>query len=168
MSNGFNDYAELSDDGRHRWMLARRWASGHLVRFVMLNPSTADATVDDPTIRRCVGFAKAWGFAGLHVVNLYALRSTDPKALWATDYADRVGEENNSHLQWEAAWARVHDLPIVAAWGANAEPRRVAEVLEIPHMDRLQALGVTKAGQPRHPLYLRSDSQLQPWTAVTQ
>ncbi|GAB3884429.1 DUF1643 domain-containing protein [Terrabacter terrigena] len=161
MSNGFTDYAEISEDGHYRYMLGRRWDNGPLVRFVMLNPSTADATTDDPTIRRCIGFAKAWGFAGLHVVNLYAYRATNPRELWAVD--DPVGPENDAWLADEAAWAKSHDLPLIAAWGVHAEPRHVAYVRTFPGFDRLQALGTTKDGHPRHPLYLRRDAQLEPW-----
>lgn len=161
--------ALLSDDGRYRYWLRRRWA-GHdgvginyrLVTFVMLNPSTADAELDDPTIRRCTGFARSWGYDGLIVVNLYALRSTDPKGLWAAQ--DPVGPRNDGNLCAAALWAHRDDTPIVAAWGANARPDRVAEVLALPHMDRLTCLGVTKDGAPRHPLYLPSAATLTPWS----
>jgi len=73
--------AVLSDCGTYRYSLTRRWSPGPLLGWVMLNPSRADALVDDPTIRRCVGFARRWGFAGIVVRNLYALRATDPREL---------------------------------------------------------------------------------------
>lgn len=159
--------AWLSGCERYRYRLGRNWGEGWgaPVTFVMLNPSTADAQQDDPTIRRCVGFAKAWGFGRLVVVNLYALRSTDPKGLWRAD--DPIGPDNDDHLS-EAAWVAARDdAPIIAAWGANAKPDRVAEVLALPHMDRLTALGVTKAGAPRHPLYLRADAFPEPWRTAS-
>lgn len=125
--------------------------------FLMLNPSTADAAVDDPTIRRCLTFARAWGCGRLLVVNLYALRSTDPAALWRS--ADPVGPDNDKHL----AAAAAGDGPLIAAWGANAKPERIAAVLALPGMDRLNALALTKTGQPRHPLYLPGGLTPQPW-----
>lgn len=168
MSASLFDVAPASDalvspDGFYRYWLTRTWGTGGHATFVMLNPSTADANEDDPTIRRCIGFAKAWGLGGLRVVNLYALRSTDPKGLWKA--SDPVGPDNDHWLR-EAAFHAVRlGLPIVAAWGANAKPGRVAQVLALPSMDRLTALGVTKDGAPRHPLYLRADSRLSPWSA---
>ena len=153
--------ALLSPDGRYRYWLTRDWARGPVATFIMLNPSTADASVDDPTIRRCIGFARAWGMGGLKVVNLYALRSTDPKALWTAD--DPVGPDNDFHLRDAAGWANRLSWPLVAAWGANAKPDRIAVVRRLDGMNRLTALGVTKDGQPRHPLYLRADATLQPW-----
>lgn len=156
--------AILSDDGRYRYWLSRRWVQhGPCATFVMLNPSTADATADDPTIRRCMAFARAWGLAGLRVVNLYALRATDPRQLWKVDTAQAVGPDNNACLLAAATEAEDTGSPLVAAWGANAKPGRVAEVLALPGMDRMQALGVTKDGHPRHPLYLPATAQLAPW-----
>lgn len=143
-------YARLSDDTRHRYTLGRRWGDGPHAVFVMLNPSTADADQDDPTIRRCVAFARAWGLDGIHVVNLYAWRATQPADLWLA--ADPVGPENDYFLACAAAEAAHSGLPIIAAWGANARPERVAHVLTIRGMDRLTALGVTKDGAPKHPL----------------
>lgn len=82
--------AVISECGSYRYRLERVWeAEKDRVAFIMLNPSTADASKDDPTIRRCIGFAKAWGFGGLIVGNLFALRSTDPKALYG--HKDPVG-----------------------------------------------------------------------------
>lgn len=150
--------ARLSACGRYRYLLTREWAPGPTATFVMLNPSTADAEHDDATIRRCLGFSRAWGCGGLAVVNLYALRSTDPAALWIAD--DPVGPANDRHLVDAAACT---DGPLVAAWGANARPGRIAAVLALPGMDRLTALAVTKAGQPRHPLYLPGGLTPQPW-----
>lgn len=159
--------AILSDDGRYRYWLSRRWQRhGPLATFVMLNPSTADATQDDPTIRRCIGFAKRWGLSGIAVVNLYALRSTDPSGLWLVD--DPVGAENDGHIEAAAAIAYAHDAPLIASWGANARPDRVAEVVQLHGMDRLTALGVTLAGAPKHPLArglhrIPDDARPVPW-----
>lgn len=163
--SGYVSDALISDDLRYRYWLTRRWNTGPVATFVMLNPSTADAHLDDPTIRRCIGYAKAWGCGGLTVVNLYALRSTDPKGLWYVD--DPVGPDNDSHLSAFATVARQQGWPLVAAWGANARPDRVAHVLTLPGMAALTALGTTKDGAPRHPLYLRADAQPTTWPEET-
>jgi hypothetical protein len=161
---GTERYAEISECGRYRYTLGRQWGDGPLVTFVMLNPSTADAEMDDPTIRRCLGFARSWGAGALHVVNLYALRSTDPAALWVVP--DPVGPDNDRHLAQHAHLAVRDGAPIVAAWGANARQDRVAAVRALPGMDRLQCLGVTKDGAPRHPLYLPAIAEPRPWPVV--
>lgn len=148
--------ATFSPCRRWRYSLSRSIqtldASDDTLTFVGLNPSTADETTDDPTIRRCIGFAREWGYGRLKMVNLYALRSTDPKALWLAD--DPVGPEND---HWLSLAFGGSDF-IVAAWGANARPDRVAQFAETFSGWRFHALGVTKDGAPRHPLYLRADS----------
>lgn len=159
--------AVISDCGQYRYTLQRRWdhIKIPLATFVMLNPSTADADNDDPTIRRCIGFAKALGWGGIQVVNLYALRSTDPKALWTA--ADPVGPDNDKHLTDVAQWADIASAPLIAAWGANARPDRVTAVLALPHFDRLTALGVTNKGAPRHPLYLPNSARPTRWPVAS-
>lgn len=155
--------AEISPCGQYRYTLTRRPLSPYPDRgtavFCMLNPSTADATLDDPTIRRCRGFADRWGCNGITVVNLYALRSTDPRALWA--HTDPVGEANS---YWLRAVARDCGT-VVCAWGAHAREDRVREAVAIFQSvgADLRCLGVTKAGAPRHPLYVRGDQPLLPW-----
>jgi hypothetical protein len=140
--------ATFSANGRYRYRLWRRWdRSRPVVVFVMLNPSTADADKDDPTIRRCIGFARAWGYGGIEVVNLFAYRATLPRSLRAVD--DPVGPENGRHIRRAVARA---DL-VVLAWGAHA---RASRLLSLP---RARCLGLTRAGQPRHPLYLRREAR---------
>lgn len=158
--------AKLSDDGVYRYQLSRRWAPGYLLPFVMLNPSTADAELDDPTIRRCRGFAHDLGFPGFAVYNLWAYRATKPRDLFLAlaRGIDVVGPENNQLLEglfWSAHFAH---HPVVAAWGAHALENRVAEVLAIPHArTQLYHLGLTAAGQPRHPLMLPKSARLTRW-----
>jgi hypothetical protein len=156
--------AIISDCGTYRYMLERKADDAFATRgpalFIMLNPSTADAAEDDPTIRRCRNFARSWSCSGIVVVNLYALRATDPRALW--QHSDPVGPENDWHLQRAAI---EHDL-VVCAWGANAHPDRVVAVREIfgKRSARLMCLGVTVvAGAPRHPLYVSSAQPLVEW-----
>jgi len=153
--------AEVSACGRYRWTLTRSWAPGPRLTFVMLNPSTADAATDDPTIRRCIGFARRMDLAGITVVNLYAYRATQPADMLAAE--DPVGPLNDAVLVLVARAAARDRSPLVAAWGARAGQDRVDRVLALPGFDALVCLGVTWAGQPRHPLYLPGDAQLQPW-----
>ena len=153
-----NGRAYISDDGLYRYSLTREVTpeEGYgTCTFVMLNPSTADAEQDDPTIRRCIGFARAWGFGRLKVVNLYAFRAIKPNDLWRAD--DPIGPENDHVLSLAFGGS---DL-LIAAWGAHAKPDRVAEVLSWPIRPRL-CVGVTKAGAPRHPLYLKGDLMPRP------
>lgn len=133
-----------------------------MATFVMLNPSTADADQDDPTIRRCIAFARAWGCGSLRVVNLYAWRATKPAELWTA--ADPVGPENDEYLEGAARFAVTFRFPLIAAWGANARPDRIDAVRKLPGMERLEVLALTRGGHPRHPLYLRGDLMPQPWT----
>lgn len=154
--------AIISDCGQYRYQLTREPHDMYTVcgpaLFVMLNPSTADASMDDPTIRRCRGFAKAWDCRGIIVANLYALRATDPAALWV--HADPVGPDNDMFL---AALLREHDT-VICAWGANAKPERVAQFRKMLYRNnRPVCLGVTKDGAPRHPLYIRADQKLIDW-----
>ncbi|MCA8947451.1 MAG: DUF1643 domain-containing protein [Planctomycetes bacterium] len=147
--------AVISDCGKYRYVLRREIGAGDLtVMFLMLNPSTADAELDDPTIRRCKGFAAAAGAKTLLVGNLYGLRSTDPDQLWASP--DPVGPDNDL---WLTDLASRSDL-IVAAWGQNAKSSRVdavASLIKKPMM----CLGTTKSGSPKHPLYVKKDTVLQ-------
>lgn len=137
--------AVLSDCGTYRYALMRRWEQGHPLRFVMLNPSIADATVDDPTIRRCVSFARREGYAALIVLNLYAYRATDPKAL-LTCGDDPVGPNNDNILWSHLLSSKEGANPVVAAWGVNAKPDRVQRVLDlVPGVD-WRCLGTTKQG----------------------
>lgn len=148
--------AVISTCGRYRYRLDRRWADGPPIVWLMLNPSTADAEAEDATSRRVQAFSRAWGYGALTIVNLYAYRVTDPRALWLA--VDPVGPENDAYLAEAFTGGTV-----IAAWGVHARPERIAEVLALPGMDRLKALALTKTGQPRHPLYLRGDLTPQPW-----
>ncbi len=146
--------AVLSPCGRYRYRLERRWAPGPAVVFVMLNPSTADHQADDPTIRRCLGFARAWGYDALVVVNLFAWRATEPAQLPA-ERELAVGPEADAHLL-EAA--RSTDL-VVCAWGVHGVRfGRDQEVLGLLRGAGVEPMcvGVSKEGHPRHPLYVRA------------
>ena len=162
--------ARISGDGIYRYSLWRDWRHScaditnlHMKTclFIMLNPSTADADADDPTIRRCVAFAKGFGYDGLEVVNLFAYRATKPSELfeYPKTGGDPVGWENQKYITQAATTARM----IICAWGAHGgfigQDETVKGWLEDTGKP-LYALGLTKEGHPRHPLYLPSNTQL--------
>lgn len=128
----------------------------------MLNPSTADADSDDPTIRRCTDFAGRWGMAELRVVNLFALRTHDPRQLLSpANSLDPIGPENDRVISEELETA---DL-IVEAWGNHGTfGDRASEVRSLvsAHVSKAWHLGLNMTGEPRHPLYVRSDAVLSP------
>lgn len=159
--------AVLSDDGRYRYRLDRRWADGPAMVFVMLNPSTADAESDDATIRRCKGYAKREDCGALTVVNLFALRSRDPKALLATD--DPVGPLNERFIR--EVFGEPSTKYVVGGWGAwpakLPETRLPVEAIAAEHGVQFHCLAVTQTGQPGHPLFLPKDAPLVPWPQGT-
>ena len=141
--------ALFSQDRRYRYTLWRTWSEGDgHVLFIGLNPSTADETQDDPTVRRCIGFAKEWGFGGIYMLNLFAFRATMPKDLKKA--ADPVGPHNLGYLKTYCDPAGMN----VACWGSHGrfmgQGQRVIDIMG----DHLQCFGLTKNGQPKHPLYL--------------
>ncbi len=154
--------AMVSSCGRYRYSLSRCWDDSlPRVCWIALNPSTADASADDPTIRRCMDFSRRWGAGGIYVVNLFALRATDPRQLRLP--GDPIGPDNDAYLK-DAA--RAGFLCFVAAWGSSPiAAARVAPVLAIFRSagQSLQCLGQTKDGSPRHPLYVRADTALVPF-----
>lgn len=158
--------ANITACGRYRYHLSRYWLIGPALPFVMLNPSTADAEMDDPTIRRCMSFARREGASGLVVVNLFAWRSFDPYALLHERQQgnDIVGPENDDVLKSLARYDRRSPFPIVCAWGAHeAATMRGAQIAEMLSNAgaRLACLGRTAKGHPRHPLYVKGDQPLE-------
>ncbi len=151
--------AVLSDDRLYRYVLRREWSDGGgrgRCAFVMLNPSTADETTDDPTIRRCIGFARYWGYDRLVVFNLFAWRATDSAEL--RKVADPVGPDNDRLIALLAMDAN----RVVVAWGNHGaflgrskEVVRMLRTLGVP----LKCLGLNETGQPRHPLFQKADRE---------
>ena len=146
--------AILSDDGTYRYLLWRGLDKPNVKRvlWIMLNPSTADASIDDPTVKRCQAFSKSWGFDAFEIVNLYAYRSSKPADLKIP--TDPVGPDNDDYIQGAARRA---DL-IICAWGNNAtilkesRDRTITELLVAKYERTLQHIGTTASGQPKHPL----------------
>lgn len=149
--------AVLSDDGLYRYRLTRTWDAGLPTAFwILLNPSTADHTKDDPTVKRCVAFARAWGKGGIDVRNLFAWRSSDPDDLKRA--FDPVGPDNDEHHFRGLPALSVQEAEghaVVAGWGdgggLNSRDRVVVKMLE-KFAIRLVCLGVTASGAPKHPL----------------
>ena len=152
--------ASFSRCKTYRYSL-ERWWNERLppVIFVGLNPSKADAMRDDPTVRRCSDFARAWGGGGLVMLNLFAFRATLPQDMKA--HPEPVGPRNDEFIR---KYARKDGL-MVAAWGMHGEhlQRSTHLIQMVGGSQRLHCLGLTKAGHPRHPLYLRADYQPEPF-----
>jgi hypothetical protein len=145
--------AGFSPCGTWRYTLWRQWGDGEgIAAFIGLNPSTADECQDDPTVRRCINFARQWGYGGMVMLNIFAYRATDPKLMKAAK--DPVGPLNDEVLRERCGAADV----AVACWGTHgAHQGRAADVAGA--LVGLSCLGLTKAGHPKHPLYLRGDTE---------
>jgi hypothetical protein len=149
--------ALISPCGTYRYWLSRVWDESRTCgAWVMLNPSTADATVDDPTIRRIVGFSQSWGWGGARVYNLFALRSPKPSAL--ATHPVPIGPDNDRHLQ-----SIPLEFPVIVAWGQwgnhLGRARSVCAMLARSGIE-LHCLGRNRDGTPKHPLYVRADVSL--------
>ena len=172
--NSCGKSANLSECGRYRFMLRRWWdgrTGGSLrggVCWIMLNPSTADGDKDDPTIRKCVGFSSQWGYRSLVVVNLFALRATNPNvvrdALRGCESAIEALEVTGGLTNARAiADAMFESELIVAAWGAPPWAASLGrEVGKTPGVE-VKCLGRTKSGAPRHPLFVAYKTPLEDW-----
>jgi len=145
--------AWISEDGRYRYRLTRRFGDGLDLVFVMLNPSTADAEKDDPTIRKCCGFADRMGYGGIVVVNLFGLRTPSPAELFRTPAAERDGPDNET--TWQST---IRKADVVLAWGAHARrvPDRTMWVRTYAEQNARKVIVLEYAsdGTPRHPLML--------------
>lgn len=159
--------AIISPCSKYRYSLTRFWSGEHALPFIMLNPSTADASKDDPTIRRCMGFARSRGFGGIIVANLFAFRATSPADMKAALHP--VGPFNDQHLTDLMKWAGRAGVPVVAAWGAHGSHQgRAGQVLSLARLIgcRMVCLGTTQAGDPRHPLYVKGDQPFVDYCAA--
>lgn len=153
--------AVFSPDQKYRYVLWREWSEEKRRLVVIgLNPSTADATKNDPTVTRCINFAKREGCGGLIMLNLFAFRATDPNVMFAA--SDPIGPENDKYIQ---AHVFTNHRVVLAAWGASGGYRqRDQNVCELLHGANLWCLGHTKEGDPRHPLYIKADRELEPFS----
>lgn len=148
-------------DGPYRYWLLRRWlrvVGAPRVLWIMLNPSTADASIDDPTIKRVISFSHSWGCGSAAVVNLFGLRSTEPAGLYTA--ADPIGPLNDAAI---IAGLLAADM-VVCAWGTHgpfaARDKAVMRLLAAHWRHPVYCLGITKDGCPKHPLYIKADAPL--------
>lgn len=153
--------AVYSDCEKYRYTLTRTWDPvGQKVTFIMLNPSTATEVQNDPTVERCERRARALGFGAFRVTNIFAWRDTDPRKMRAAK--DPIGSDNDQAILDACDWADT----IVAAWGTHGEHRnrgpQVADLLRQSGRE-ITSLGITKAGHPKHPLYIAYTEQPKPW-----
>jgi hypothetical protein len=172
--DGIERFAMFSEDYQYRLLLSRCWTGNaklakHLP-FIMLNPSTASGLIDDPTIRRCMGFARALHYGGIMVVNLFTFRTPSPAELWKAE--DPVGIRADDMLM---SIIEGTDEMIICGGGAQKHPL-VAERLHhfrnilkwpSPHAKKLRCLGVTKDGHPKHPLYIPADTRPEYYNLIS-
>lgn len=156
--------ALISPCGAYRYWLARVWEMRKpILIWIMLNPSTADANLDDPTIRRCMSFARENGYGGILVVNLFAFRATKPEDMKAA--ADPIGPDNDDWLQRVFEYAKDTNSNVACGWGVHGALRdrdwAVAERAEIAGLTPL-CLGHSKEGSPKHPLYIKGGTPFVP------
>ena len=153
--------AVYSDCERYRYLLTRVWEpAGRKALFIMLNPSTATEVQNDPTVERCERRARTLGFGGFRVTNIFAWRDTDPKKMRAA--AEPIGAENDVMIAQSCDWAD----QIIAAWGAHGEHLQRGVAMEALLRDMelpVFHLGLTKAGHPKHPLYIAYTQQPELW-----
>lgn len=154
----FERDAVISDCGRYRYLLRRSWNHDRMrALFVMLNPSTADAEVDDATIRSCIRLCRDWGYGSFEVINLFGLRATDPSELSGAD--EPIGQDND-----RVAIAAIERCDVtICAWGAHKMANSRADEMKniiTSRQPRAWCLGKTKAGAPKHPLYIKTGTPL--------
>ncbi len=152
--------ATFDPTGHYRYSLGRRWSDAPTLAIIMLNPSRADSSIDDPTLRRCTGLAMGWGFGAIAVVNLFAYRSPRPQVL--RQVADPIGPDNDAALLAAANQAE----RILLAWGNGGSWQgrdRAVLALLAPFSAYCHCLGLNRTGQPRHPLYVPRHTLLKPW-----
>ncbi|EGF20712.1 MULTISPECIES: DUF1643 domain-containing protein [Streptococcus] len=149
--------AILSEDRKFRYILSRVWDEAKpTVLFIGLNPSTADENEDDPTIRKCINFAKSWGYGGILMANLFAYRATNPRVLYSEQ--DPIGSDNDFYIKEYADKSEM----IIACWGNHGSfNNRSHEVYGL--VDSLHCLDTNKSGEPKHPLYIRNDAKPKPY-----
>ena len=149
--------AILSEDRKYRYILSRIWDEAKpTVLFIGLNPSTADETTDDPTIRRCINFAKSWGYGGILMANLFAFRSTNPQELYTEQ--DPIGIANDFYLKEYSDKSKL----TIACWGNHGNfINRSEEVCKL--VNSLYCLDINKSGEPKHPLYVKHNTAPKPY-----
>lgn len=164
-SDGMGCSAVFSPDRTYRYLLLRQWGyvTEGLVAFVGLNPSTATETEDDPTVRRCINFARDWGYGGMTMLNVFALRATDPRVM--KRHSAPIGPDNDECIKRRTAPGAAE--LVVACWGVHGDHmlrgRQVGSMLKNMCGDRLRVFGLTTDLHPKHPLYLAKTTTPKEW-----
>lgn len=147
--------AKISSCETYRYLLSRKWSYAPQATFIMLNPSTADGRLNDPTVKKCIGFARRWGMGGLMIVNLFAYRDSKPEKMLQAD--DPVGPDNASSISWACERAAENEGLVICAWGANGrymdQDETVVGWLEMLTI-KPKCLRLTQGGAPEHPLFV--------------
>jgi len=158
--------AIISPNKKYRYKLWRIWDENKpQLLFIMLNPSTADESEDDPTITRCIGFAKLHGYGSVYVANLYAYRATDPDELIKqSKFTNIIGPDNFGHIKDLSEKCRA----VIFAWGANATKSNLKNYKSyvrkvVNFLPEASCFGKTQSGHPKHPLYLKYETELEPF-----
>jgi hypothetical protein len=162
--DGMECVAKFSDDEAYRLELIWRWSDAPLLTVWMLNPSTATHEILDPTVYSLIKRARQWGYGGVRIINLFALRATKPEVMKA--HAEPIGAENNAVIR-QALRAAIDDgAPVIAAWGKHgrhldreAWALRLAAELDVP----LMVFRFNQDGTPQHPLYIDPSLRPIPW-----
>ena len=150
--------AEISECSKYRYSLWRIWDKDKpIFTFIGLNPSTADHVQDDPTITRCINFAKSWGGGGIYMANLFAYRATKPQEMMAQE--DPIGTQNDEYLHRLASQSK----HIIACWGNDGAFKERSAFVKQLLKDKLYYLELNKSGEPKHPLYIHSSTQIKPF-----
>lgn len=148
--------ALIDKSGEYRYSLYRRWSGEPVGLFIMLNPSTADGLQDDPTIRKCIGFAQRWGLGGIYVANLFAYRSTSPTMLRIAK--DPVGPDNDNHIRMMVDVCSAQSGPVICAWGAHGNyldrAQAVLSLIAARNVSPMVLRLTEKSRMPEHPLYV--------------
>lgn len=148
--------AKISDCTKYRYSLWRIWDKEKpIFTFVGLNPSTADHVQDDPTITRCINFTKSWGGGGIYMANLFAYRATDPQEMMSQD--DPIGSDNDFYLNELATQSQ----KIIACWGNHGTYQQRSTAVKELLKDKLYYLELNKTGEPKHPLYIHSETKIK-------
>jgi hypothetical protein len=148
--------ARISDCNKYRYSLWRIWDKEKpIFTFVGLNPSTADHNQDDPTITRCINFAKSWGGGGIYMANLFAYRATDPQDMMSQN--DPIGSDNDFYLNELVNQSQ----KIIACWGNHGAYQQRSPAVKKLLKNKLYYLDLNKTGEPKHPLYIHSETQIK-------
>jgi hypothetical protein len=142
--------ASISVDRKYRYLLSRVWdETKPMVMIIGLNPSTADEKEDDPTIRKCINYAKSWDYGGIYMLNLFAFRATQPSEMFKA--SEPIGEKNDTYIKTYSKKVN----KVICAWGNDGKYQNRSNLIK-NSVDNLYYLKLNQTGEPAHPLYLKA------------